>query len=111
MTVSRLAVLEELAAWTDAERGETITIDSLVEALDSDWHEVGAHLRQLEHCDLALFESSRAVRVTITGEELLALDTDETVIVDPEARPVQALIREGRESRTRMEGTPTDGRE
>lgn len=82
MPVKRRTVLEQLAAASDAERQETTSIDTLVSALDADKRIVEAHLNGLEACELARRTSDGTVRVTITGEELLELDTDEMVIVD-----------------------------
>lgn len=90
MSVTRRSVLEQLAAASDATRQETTTIEALTATLDADAHAVESHLRGLEACELARIEPDGTVRVTITGEELLALDTDEMVIVDattPDAEP------------------------
>lgn len=78
----RRTVLEQLAAVSDAERQETTTIEALVSMLDTDEHTVEAHLNGLEACELARLAPDGDVRVTITGEELLELDTDEMVIID-----------------------------
>jgi len=82
MSVTRRTVLEQLAAVSDATRAETTTIDALAATLDTEEHTVEAHLHGLEACDLARIEPDGTARVTITGEQLLALDTDEMVIVD-----------------------------
>lgn len=82
MPVTRRDVLEQLATASDAERRETTTIEALASALDADEHAVEAHLNGLAACELARKDTDGRVRVTVTGEELLELDTDEMVIVD-----------------------------
>jgi len=77
-------VLEQLAAASDAARRETTTVEGVAAALDGDERAVEAHLNGLAACELARIEPDGRVRVTITGEELLELDIDETVIVDPD---------------------------
>lgn len=76
-------MLELLAAESDAARAETTTIEALADALDADEAAVEAHLQALEACELARIGDDGNVRVTITGEELLELDLDGSVIVDP----------------------------
>jgi RIO-like serine/threonine protein kinase len=83
MTVTRLSVLEELTAVTDAERQETVTLDALAGRFEADREVVEGHVERLVACDLARFQPEQGVRVTITGEELLAIDADDPVIVDP----------------------------
>lgn len=82
MSVTRLAVLEQLATASDAERRETTTTEALASALNADKHTIEVHLNGLAACELARIETNGRVRVTITGEELLALEADEMVIVD-----------------------------
>jgi Mn-dependent DtxR family transcriptional regulator len=82
MSVTRRTVLEQLAVESDAERREATSVEALASALDADEHAVEAHLNGLAACELARIGPDGAVRVTITGEELLELDTDEMVIVD-----------------------------
>jgi len=67
---------------TDAEREETTTIETLVAALDTDKRAVEIHLTGLDACELARIDPDGTVRVTITGEEFLELDTEEAIIVD-----------------------------
>lgn len=83
MTVTRLSVLEELESVTDAERRETVTLDAFAERFEADRAVIEGHVARLVACDLARFHRDRGVRVTITGEELLAIDADDLVIVDP----------------------------
>jgi hypothetical protein len=83
MAVTRLAVLEELASVTDAERRNTITLEAFNRRFEADREMVEGHLERLVACDLARFHPDGGVRVTITGEELLAIDADDLVIVDP----------------------------
>ncbi|WP_435178806.1 hypothetical protein [Halorussus sp. AFM4] len=83
MPVTRRTVLEELAALSDAERQETTTVEALSSALEADEHAVEAHLNGLEACELARIDSDGRARVTITGEELLELDTDGMAVIDP----------------------------
>jgi len=83
MSVTRRAVFEELAALTDAERAETTTVGALAAALDADDRVVEAHVDGLVGCDLARRDPDGCVRVTVTGEQLLALGIDGPVVVDP----------------------------
>jgi len=82
MSVTRRSVLQQLAAVSDATRQETTTIEVLAATLGVDEHTIESHLRGLVDCDLARIGPDGTARVTITGEELLELDTDEMVIVD-----------------------------
>ncbi|MEF8775288.1 MAG: hypothetical protein V5A43_02140 [Haloarculaceae archaeon] len=84
MPVTRWAVLERLATATDAERGETVTIDTLAVGLDANRDVVEAHLTHLVDCDLARRPAEGTGRVTITGQELLELDTDGVLVVEPQ---------------------------
>lgn len=83
MDVTRFTVLEQLGGASDADRGETTTVEALAAELDADEGAIEAHLDGLVSCELARRESDGGVRITITGEELLELDADEVVIVDP----------------------------
>lgn len=85
MAVTRRAVLEHLVRSSDAERRETTTIEALASALDTDEAAIEAHVDRLASCELAHAHADGRVRATITGEELLRLDTDDIVIVDPPA--------------------------
>lgn len=85
MTVTRRVVLEELAASSDAARGDTTTIGSIASSLNTDEHVVEEQLEALVTCELARLVDDENVRVTITGEELLELDTDDGVIVDTQS--------------------------
>jgi Mn-dependent DtxR family transcriptional regulator len=87
VAVTRRTVLERLATASDAERRETTTPASLAAALGTDESTVTSHLNALAACELARMESDGRVRVTITGEEFLALPVEEVTIVDPEASP------------------------
>ena len=51
-------------------------------AVDADERVVGTHLDGLCARALARTESDGRVRVTVTGEEFLALDTDDAAILD-----------------------------
>lgn len=82
MSVSRREVLQALAAVTDASPDRTTTIEALAGHLGSEEHIVGAHVDGLEDCELAIQSDAGEVRVTITGEELLDLDTDLMVLMD-----------------------------
>ena len=84
MTVTRRAVLERLAAASDAEQRVTTTRAALAAALGVDERTVESHIEGLAACELAHTYSDGRVRITITGEELLALDPDDLVIVDSE---------------------------
>jgi DNA-binding IclR family transcriptional regulator len=83
MSVTRLAVLERLAATSDAARRETTTLSTLAAALDANERAVERQLDALTACEFARVTDDDRVRVTVTGEEFLALDPDETVVVDP----------------------------
>jgi DNA-binding transcriptional ArsR family regulator len=85
MSVTRLEVLERLATVSDAAGRKTTTVEALASGLDTDERTVQTHLDGLAACELARFYGER-VRVTITGEELLALDVNEVIIVDPSRR-------------------------
>jgi hypothetical protein len=82
MSVTRRVVLEQLARASDAAGRETTTKQGLVAMLDTDEATLESHLDGLAACDLAKICPDDRVRITITGEQLLALDTDELVIVD-----------------------------
>jgi Mn-dependent DtxR family transcriptional regulator len=82
MSVTRRAVLEQLAAASDADQRETTTTTAIAAALNTDKETVESHLNGLAACELVRTYPDGRVRITITGEELLALDTDEMVIVD-----------------------------
>jgi Mn-dependent DtxR family transcriptional regulator len=84
MAVTRRIVLEQLATASDADQRETTTKAALAATLDADEHTIEARLDGLEACDLVRAYPDGRVRITITGEELLALDTDTPVIVDSE---------------------------
>jgi len=83
MPLDRRTVLEMLAAETDAATAETTPIESFAETLDTDLSTVRTHLHALEACALARIENDKYVRVTVTGEELMALETDDAIVVDP----------------------------
>ena len=89
MDVTRLTVLQQLAAASDAARGETTTVASLASRLQVEEGTIEDHLIGLISCELARMGDGGDVRVTITGEELLALDTDEAVIVDSNHHPFE----------------------
>ena len=84
MSVTRRVVLERLASASDADRRETTTTAALAAALDADVGTIESHLDGLAACELVRRYPDGRVRITVTGEELLALDTDELVIVDSE---------------------------
>ncbi|MEF8825481.1 MAG: hypothetical protein V5A27_03935 [Halapricum sp.] len=84
MSVTRRVVLEQLATVTNADRRETTTKTALAATLDTDEGTIESHLNGLTACELVRTYPDGRVRITITGEELLALDTDELVIVDSE---------------------------
>ena len=82
MAVTRRAVLEQLATASDAGQRETTTTAALAAMLETDEGTMESHLDGLAACELVRTYPDGRVRITITGEELLALDTDEMVIVD-----------------------------
>jgi hypothetical protein len=83
MTPTRRTVLEHLATASDADRRDTTTVGTLALVLDAGRHEIEAHLYGLAACELARIYPDGRVRVTVTGEEFLDLETDATTIVDP----------------------------
>lgn len=83
MTATRRTVLEQLAAQSDAGRGETTTIDALAAALDTDTGTVESRLHGLATCELARVAPDGTARITVTGEQLLELEADELIVVDP----------------------------
>ncbi|MGM0590183.1 MAG: hypothetical protein ACQETI_00910 [Halobacteriota archaeon] len=82
MSVTRRVVLEQLATASDAGQQETTTKAALVAMLDTDEQTIESHLDGLTACELVRTYPDGRVRITITGVELLALDTEELVIVD-----------------------------
>lgn len=82
MPVTRRDVLEELERQSDASAGERTSVESLTDALSVDERTVRKHLDGLESCELADLDAGGQIRITVTGEELLALDLGETVVVD-----------------------------
>jgi hypothetical protein len=82
MSVTRRVVLEQLATMSDAAERQTTTKQGLVAMLDTDEATLEPHLDGLAVCDLAKVYLDDRVRITITGEQLLALATDDVVIVD-----------------------------
>lgn len=85
MTLTRQTVLKRLVRSSHADRQETTTIEALAAALDADERAIEDHVEGLVACELAHVEAGGGVRATVTGEELLALDSDDPVIVDPTA--------------------------
>jgi Mn-dependent DtxR family transcriptional regulator len=86
MSVTRRAVLERLARTSDAEQEATTTTTALAASLDTDEHVVESHVDSLAACELVRTYPDGRVRITITGEELLALDIDDTVVVDADSK-------------------------
>jgi hypothetical protein len=86
MSVSRREVLEALAAATSAVPERTTTVEALAADIDADEAAVTDHLDGLRACELACQGLDGQVRVTLTGEELLALETDDLVVVDAGSR-------------------------
>jgi Mn-dependent DtxR family transcriptional regulator len=82
MSITRRAVLEEIATASDADKRKTTTTAAIAAALNTDEGTIESHLNGLAACELVRTYPDGRARITITGEELLALDTDEMVIVD-----------------------------
>ena len=82
MSDLRRTVLSALAEHSDAE-GETTSVSTVAAAVDAPEAAVRAHVRGLIDCDMAR-ETDRGVRVTVTAEQLLALDLDGPIVVDPD---------------------------
>jgi Mn-dependent DtxR family transcriptional regulator len=83
MFVTRRDVLEQLDAQSDADAEERTSVEALADGLAVDEPTVREHLDGLESCELARVAPDGNVRITVTGEELLALDLDEMIVVDP----------------------------
>ncbi|MFC7771887.1 hypothetical protein ACFQS5_24695 [Salinirubellus sp. GCM10025899] len=79
----RRTVLEHLATASDADRRDTTTVGTLALVLDAGRHEVETHLYGLAACELARIYPRGRVRVTVTGEEFLNLETEGAALVDP----------------------------
>lgn len=82
MSITRRIVLEEIATASDADKRETTTTAAIAAALNTDEGTIESHLNGLAACELVRRYPDGRARITTTGEELLALDTDEMVIVD-----------------------------
>ncbi len=78
--VTRQAVLSALAAESDSE-GRRTTVDVLARRLDAPERAVRTTVAALVDCDLAVRDGDD-VRVSVTGEELLALDVGGEVVLD-----------------------------
>lgn len=98
VSVTRRAVFERLAATTDARSGRTTTIERVATSLDADVEAVEAHFERLEACELARTDASDRVRITITGEELHALDVYDVIVLSPQA-PLDERIEESDSTR------------
>jgi DNA-binding IclR family transcriptional regulator len=85
MTDTRRLVLETLAEHSSSD-GETVTVSALAESLDLSESSVERQVAGLVECDLAR-TTTAGVRVTLTGEELLELDVEGPVVVDPDSEP------------------------
>jgi len=85
MSVTSQEVLERLATMSDAAGRYTTTVEALASGLETEESIVEARLDRLVACELARFCGER-VRVTITGEELLALSISEPIIIDARGR-------------------------
>lgn len=83
MPVTRRDVLECLATMSDAEARDTTTVGTLAAELDAGERTLEAHFDRLADCELARRGDDGRVRITITGEELLELESEEMIIVDP----------------------------
>jgi len=79
----RRDVLERLAARSDGDGGRTTTVAALAADLDVDVETVAGEVATLAGQSLATRTDDGGVRVTVTGEELLALDADGAILVDP----------------------------
>ncbi|MFB6311835.1 MAG: hypothetical protein ABEH64_11730 [Salinirussus sp.] len=81
MTTSRRAVLRALDAATEADGDRTVSVECVAAAINADEAIVRRHLAGLAACHLAKVDDKGQARVTITGEELLALDVEGQVII------------------------------
>jgi YbbR domain-containing protein len=82
MSDLRRTVLSTLADHSDAD-GETTTVATVADEVGAPEAVVRAQIDGLVDCDMAR-ETDRGVRVTVTAEQLLALDLDGPVVVDPD---------------------------
>lgn len=84
MAVTRHDILSAVASESEADGQETTTPAAIANSLQVTERVVGMHLDGLAACDLVRTYADGRLRITVTGQELLALDTDEVVIVDAE---------------------------
>jgi DNA-binding IclR family transcriptional regulator len=82
MSDPRRAVLSALAAHSDAD-GETTTVATVAAAVGLPEAVARRQITGLVDCDLAR-ETDEGVRMTVTAEQLLALDLDGPVVIDPD---------------------------
>jgi len=75
-------VLAELGSRSDADAGTWASVEVVADSLALGEQTVRDHLAGLESCELARTAPDGTARITVTGEELLALDIDEMMIVD-----------------------------
>lgn len=87
MNATRGAVLERLAAMSDAGAGRTTTVEALAATFGAEEEVVADHLERLRAGELARRRPNGPVRITVTGEELLALDPEVPVVLGPTDDP------------------------
>jgi hypothetical protein len=84
MPVTRWAVMEALDAASQADPERWTTVSAIANDLGTDEEVVRTHLDRLATCELATVRTDGTARITITGQELLELDVEDVVVVDPE---------------------------
>jgi hypothetical protein len=85
MAPTRRDVLVQLGGRSDADGDEWTSVEALAAALALDERTLRDHLDGLVACELAHVAPDGDLRITVTGEELLALDPDGVTVVDPGA--------------------------
>jgi DNA-binding IclR family transcriptional regulator len=80
--LTRRLLLECLAELSDADGCDTTDIETLCARLGTDEETLHTHLDPLMDCELARRCGDGDVRITVTGEELLELDTEDPIVVD-----------------------------
>jgi predicted transcriptional regulator len=78
----RTRLLQQLVCCYDAS-GEPIQVQELRECLGASQSRVETELQALADCRLVVATGVRTYRPTTTGRELLELDVDGAIVVDP----------------------------
>jgi Mn-dependent DtxR family transcriptional regulator len=84
MPITRRDILEHVATVSDAQRRQTTSKAALTARLGVDRQTLESHIEALAACELVRAYPDGRIRITTTGEELLALETEDVVIIDSE---------------------------